>query len=77
MGSSVFLHIKAEGSPEPTIQWFKNGYLVPGALGPIYHLDNVNKSHEGTYTCEVKNMAGSFIWQEAAVSVRALNYKSG
>ncbi len=69
-GSSVLLHIKPEGIPEPTLQWYRNGYLLPSHTKAILKIDNVNKSHEGTYTCVLRNTAGTFVWQEAAVVVR-------
>ncbi len=70
LGSSLYLHIKPEGYPEPSLQWFKNGFLLPGRTQSVLHFESVDKSDEGTYTCELRNIAGTFIWQEGAVAVR-------
>lgn len=72
MGASLYLHIKAEGMPAPSLRWFKNGFILSGQNNPVLHIPSVNKFDEGTYTCELRNIAGSYIWQEGAVSVRSV-----
>lgn len=72
MGASLYLHIKAEGVPEPSLQWYKNGFVLPGQNRPVLHIHSVNKFDEGTYTCELRNIAGTYVWQEGAVSVRSV-----
>ena len=69
-GATASMRVKPEGSPEPTLQWFRNGFVIPGFTKPELTFDSVNKSHEGTYTCELRNIAGSFVWQEAALTVK-------
>ena len=70
-GSSLYLHIKAEGLPEPSLQWYKNGYMLNGQTKHVLYISSVDKFDEGTYTCELRNIAGSYIWEEGAVSVRS------
>jgi hypothetical protein len=50
-------------------QWYKNGYLVPGLVGQALIMENVNTSHSGTYSCDVQNIAGGFVWLEATILV--------
>jgi hypothetical protein len=60
---------RVEGSPAPTFQWFRNGFPLPGETGATYAATHIDASHMGTYSCELKNVAGKFIWHEVAVSV--------
>ena len=57
------------GRPEPEYQWLKNGFPVAGAVSRAYSVSSVNKSHEGTYSCLLKNIAGQFMWSESSVVV--------
>lgn len=68
-GTTMFLNLGAEGTPPPIYQWYKNGYPVPGLTGPALLMEGVNSSHSGTYSCEVQNIAGGFVWLEASVLV--------
>lgn len=69
-GGKLYLHIEDVGSPKPTIQWFKNGVALSNERKNVLTINRVNKSHEGTYTCSLVNMAGSFTWLEATVVVK-------
>jgi hypothetical protein len=69
-GRQLYLHIDDEGSPKPSLQWYKNGVILKRERKNVLIVDDVNKSHEGTYTCALVNMAGTFIWLEATVIVK-------
>jgi hypothetical protein len=68
--SQLYLHVQVDGAPSPAIQWFKNGIPIPNEVKSNLIVNNVDKSHEGTYSCELRNMAGSYTWLEATVIVR-------
>ena len=68
-GTSMVLNLAAEGLPPPVFQWYKNGYLVPGLTGQVLLMETVNASHSGTYSCDVQNIAGGFLWLEATILV--------
>ena len=68
-GSTMVLNLAAEGTPPPVFQWFKNGYPVPGLTAQVLLMEGVNASHSGTYSCDVQNVAGGFVWLEATILV--------
>ena len=39
------------------------------AAGMALLMEDVNSSHSGTYSCDVQNIAGGFVWLEASVLV--------
>lgn len=69
-GDPATLYCKAEGSPKPKIDWYKDGELLkvqPGAhlmflpLGDLFFLKTLHsrgKSDAGVYWCEAKNELG-------------------
>ena len=69
MGSALLLSLQVEGIPPPTFQWFKNGYQMPGHTQRALVFENVTYAHSGTYSCDVQNLAGGFVWLEATVLV--------
>lgn len=68
-GSLLALHVAAQGVPDPEYQWRLNGVPIPGARSHTYTVRNVDASHMGTYTCEVWNMAGKVMWEEAVIAM--------
>ena len=58
-----------EGKPEPEYQWYKNGFPLENANGRTYVVDHVNKSHAGTYSCYLSNIAGEYIYTESTVII--------
>ena len=59
----------AEGSPSPAFQWYKNGVPLPGETDISYVVPSADTSDSGTYSCEMRNLAGTFVWLEMTVSV--------
>ena len=56
-------------NPAPTFQWRLNGVDIPGAVERQYDVDGASVDDVGTYTCEVKNIAGKAIFEEYLVEV--------
>mmetsp|Transcript_14628 Transcript_14628/g.22062 ORF Transcript_14628/g.22062 Transcript_14628/m.22062 type:complete len:1104 (-) Transcript_14628:253-3564(-) len=69
--SQLYIHVQAEGSPPPAVQWFRNGIALVNETKSNLIVNNVDKSHEGTYSCELKNIVGVYTWLEATVIVRS------
>lgn len=66
----IVISLECSGVPEPTYQWFKNGIKVPGQTRSSYVETLSEKSivyASGTYSCELRNMAGLYNWMEATV----------
>ena len=61
-GKKVTLKCQPEGSPKPIkIEWLKNGVslsLDKNSDDPNLVFEKVNRTDEGTYTCQASNKAG-------------------
>lgn len=68
-GSALVLHFEVVSDPPPVYQWYKNGLALAGRTGRDFVEEKAKKSHSGTYSCEMINIAGKFMWLEATVSV--------
>jgi hypothetical protein len=58
IGSSLMLSAGAEGNKPLTYQWFKDGTILPGAIGRIHILTNVQPNDAGVYQVTVANFVG-------------------
>jgi hypothetical protein len=68
-GSKLMLSVSAEGLPPPSFRWRLNGVDIDGAVDPVLVVDRVANADRGTYTCDVYNIAGNVLWEEAIVDV--------
>ena len=68
-GGSVALEAAASGNPAPTIQWFKDGLVLPGATGGVYGITNVVAGSAGAYHAVAQNSAGSTTSATALITV--------
>ncbi len=58
MGSTVEFQCWAEGVPEPTIVWTKNGERLPNETGRKLVIHNIGVSDVANYACNASNVAG-------------------
>ncbi|KAM9456262.1 roundabout homolog 4 isoform 2-T2 [Clarias gariepinus] len=88
VGNPATLSCRAEGTPEPSIQWLRNGILLepekmdvqsrPIVLpeGSLFFLSVANgkksQSHEAVYSCLARNNAGTAISRNASLYIAAL-----
>lgn len=76
--SVLFITVVAEGAPTPTYQWYRNGVLLKGETKRSIYAKSVDSTYSGTYSCELQNIAGKFVWLEATVSIKEKeNFESG
>lgn len=54
-GQSVSFTVAYSGTGPFSIQWMKNGDVIPGATESTYSIPRANQSHEGSYTVRVIN----------------------
>lgn len=68
-GKTFYLKLDVDAIPPPSFQWFRNGYKLDGYNKQELFLDILDTSHSGTYSCEVSNLAGTYLWLEATLAV--------
>lgn len=63
-GEILDLNCVAEGSPEPQLNWSKDGVTLQGG-GPegSVHFSAIQTSDAGLYRCEASNSAGLDAWE--------------
>ncbi|XP_069598469.1 roundabout homolog 4 isoform X2 [Ranitomeya imitator] len=74
------MNCRAEGNPEPTIEWYRNGESVNfskghNALilgGSLFLLHIRGKSDEGVYTCVARNSLGTAMSRNASLTIAFL-----
>jgi len=57
-GSTATFECIAEGKPEPTIAWMKNGEKMVGETGNKLVLNNIGSADVANYACNASNIAG-------------------
>ncbi|XP_019904244.2 roundabout homolog 1 isoform X2 [Esox lucius] len=88
VGSPATLSCRADGTPEPTIQWLRNGQPLEMAKldsqsqpivlpeGSLFFLSVTpgrrSQSHEGVYACMARNSAGKATSRNASLYIAAL-----
>ena len=59
-GSLVNISCTASGTPEPDVQWFRNGMIVSsGKKTAFLMFSTVTRAEDGQYTCRANNSAGN------------------
>ena len=58
VGSTVEFNCGAEGVPEPTIVWTKNGERLPNETGRKLVIHNIGVGDVANYACNASNVAG-------------------
>ncbi|KAM4015872.1 roundabout homolog 4 isoform 2-T2 [Anomaloglossus baeobatrachus] len=74
------MNCRAEGNPEPTIEWYRNSESVNFSKGhnslilggSLFLLHIRGKSDEGVYTCVARNPLGTAISRNASLSIAFL-----
>ena len=69
IGNNVSFIVEPTGGAPYTYQWFKNGNTINCATQPELFLANVAVSDSGTYTVEVRNLAGTVLSSSAVLTV--------
>ena len=70
LGREILIELDdCEGIPTPTYQWFKNGVKLVNETKNTYYEEYAKTGSAGTYSCEVVNMAGEFVWMEATIDM--------
>jgi hypothetical protein len=59
LGEVLDLRVFSAGSPQPQLQWMKNGVAIAGATGYSYRVNPVTAAAAGAYTVVASNRAGS------------------
>ncbi|MEY2880303.1 MAG: hypothetical protein RLZZ15_2683 [Verrucomicrobiota bacterium] len=68
-GSVARLTVVANGAPQPTLQWFKNGAAIAGATDYTLVLPGVSSADAGNYTVTATNASGAVTSAAAALTV--------
>lgn len=67
--SSVNLTCITSGSPQPSIQWYKDDAPLPGQVYPSYFIQSVELNDRGVYHCVATNSEGSVRSNGAVINI--------
>lgn len=70
VGADVTLTVTANGTPDPTYQWRKNGEAINGETGASLQLNDVAADAAGTYDVVITNAVDSVTSDAATVTVQ-------
>ena len=68
-GQSVTFSVQYSGSGPFTLQWFKDGVPIAGAVSSTYSIASVGQQHQGSYTVQVSNSGGTVTSAAAVLTV--------
>jgi hypothetical protein len=68
-GTTLTLVAEVSGTPTPSIEWFQNNTLIPGATSLAYVKENVTADDAGTYYAVATNTEGNATSHSALVTV--------
>ncbi len=69
VGDTAVFSVVVQGSPAPTLQWFKGPELLPGQTGPTLTLTNVQLTSAGAYHCVATSGSSSATSASATLGV--------
>jgi hypothetical protein len=69
IGQSVTFSVTVNGTAPFTYQWYKDGSILPGAVGATHTITTVGVGDAGTYYVVVANAAGSTTSDNAVLQV--------
>lgn len=58
VGDDVMLWVRVAPGPPVSFQWYRDGMVLPGETGGIFHRSSVGAWDSGTFTCAVSNANG-------------------
>ena len=69
LGKELIIPLDCEiGLPEPSYQWYRNGIKLVNQTKKSYYEESATIASAGTYSCELRNIAGSYMWMEATIA---------
>ena len=68
-GDPASFSVTVSGTSPLTLQWYKNGVIIPGAASKVFKISGATPGDAGNYTLVVTNMAGSATSQVAQLTV--------
>ena len=72
--SSVLLMCETTGSPQPTVQWFRDGVAIPNERSSRLTIPSVLLSDRGQYYCTATNSEGSTQSDVAYINVIGMEF---
>lgn len=61
VGLSAEFSVEATGEAPISYQWLFEGFAIPGATEPTYHIDPVQEDDFGLYACEISDACGGSV----------------